>query len=537
MRFSFRTSRLSTKQGIRERFARLFARNRNGTSLMTTHMKELFLAEGKLELDTDERDYIWKTVLRTGQWNLSPKGSSEAPLRVVRDGVSDPTNNIVSLSELVAAFQDQAFEYVTVPLAQNTFEGDHADIARNNTGFVRDLKIVDEDGVSKLKAAFDFTEPDIKERVERGTIPNTSVGILYDFIRKSDAKKFPVALAHVALTHRPWIDKMEPFGVAASDAVETVLSFEPAPSEQEKATWKDAHSFKTLMDKLDSALHNEPLKLNQNFEVVDIQPGLVKIYNEAAGIEYFAPYTIDDDGVAKLPQYKEWDWEVVQAVEQPVEPETNEEPAAPEAAQETKAEEGNEPVEEAPAALSLDPKNNLQDASLLREQGFAQGDNSNNGGLTMSDKTINGLNLSDLPENVRVVVEGLAEDNKKLRLSSREETVEKQIKDWQDAGLGVVPGFLKTARQIMLSDDGNVAALLLSDDGSDQKEKVTATDIVTRLVNSLPKTEEGKIELSAQLDLGTGDHERPSEDNVVPFEDRLKEARQALGKPAEEATS
>ena len=503
---------------------------------MTTHMKELFLAEGKLELDTDDRDFIWKTVLRTGQWNLSPKGSgSEQPLRVVRDGASDPTNNIVSLSELVAAFQDEAFEYVTVPLAQNTFEGDHADIARNNTGFIRDLKIVDEDGVSKLKAAFDFTEPDIKERVERGTIPNTSVGILYDFIRKSDAKKFPVALAHVALTHRPWIDKMEPFGVAASDAVEQVLSFEPAATEGEKATWKDGDSFKNIIAKIDSAIHADPIKLSDNFEVVDVQPGLVKIFNKAAGIEWVASYTIDSDGVAKLPPYQEWSWLVTK--EPTVEEPEPEQPETPEAgSEELKAGEGEEEQVEAPAALSLDPENNLQDASLLREQGFAQGDNSNNGGLSMSDKTINGLNLSDLPENVRVVVEALADDNRELRLSTNESKVEAQIKEWNDAGLGVLPGFLKTARQIMLSDDGHVAALLLSDDGKEEKEKVTATDIVTRLIDSLPKTEEGKIELSAQLDLGNGEHERPAEDNVVPFEDRLKEARQALGKP-EEATS
>jgi hypothetical protein len=503
-----------------------------------THLNELFLATGELELDSDEKDYIWKTVLRTGQWNLSPKGSgTDKPLRVVRDGVSDPANNIVSLSELVNAFNDQAFEHVTVPLAQNMFEGDHADIARNNTGFIRDLKIVDEDGVSKLKAAFDFTEPDVKARVERGTIPNTSVGILYDFERKSDAKKFPVALAHVALTHRPWIDKMEPFGVAASDdEVSQVLSFEPTATEQEKATWQDGNSFRNIIAKIDAAIHSDPHKLSESFEVVDVQPGLVKIFNKAAGIEWVAGYTIDDDGVAKLPPTQEWSWLVTKEPDTP-EPvaETETETVEASAQPEPEAEEGNEIEEEAPAAPSLDPQNNLQDASLLREQGFAQGDNSNNGGLNMSDKTINGLELSDLPENVRVVVESLADENRTLRLSTREGDVDKQIKEWQKAGLDVLPGFLATARRIMLSDDGNVAALLLSDDGTD-KEKVTATDIVTRLVNSLPKTEEGRIELSAQLDLGNGDHTRPDEDNVVPFEDRLKEARQALGKP-EEATS
>jgi hypothetical protein len=89
-------------------------------------------------------------------------------------------------------------------------------------------------------------------------------------------------------------------------------------------------------------------------------------------------------------------------------------------------------------------------------------------------------------------------------------------------------------RQVLLSDDGATAALLLSDDGKTE-EKVTATEIVEKLIAAMPKSEEGKLELSGQASLGNGDHEKPAENNVVPFEDRLKEARQALGKPVENA--
>jgi hypothetical protein len=49
----------------------------------------------------------------------------------------------------------------------------------------------------------------------------------------------------------------------------------------------------------------------------------------------------------------------------------------------------------------------------------------------------------------------------------------------------------------------------------------------------MPKTEEGKIQLAAQVDLAAGDHERPSETDDRPLEERVKEARQALGKPVE----
>jgi hypothetical protein len=402
-------------------------------------------------------------------------------------------------------------------LATNVKDGDHADIARNNTGFVRKLKIVDEDGVSKLKAAFDFTEPDIKARVERGTIPNTSVGILYDFVRKSDAKKFPVALAHVALTHRPWIDKMEPFGPELSDDdAAQINSFEPVQTEEERLTWQEQTSFKTIIDKIDQTLRSDNFKLDEYWEVADIAPGLVKIFNKAAGIEWATSYTLDE-GVAKLPPTHEWN--LLATGKFPTE--------------EIKVEEedkGDEQRIEAPATQSLDP-NNLQDASLLREQEFAQNTN-HNGGINMSD-ALNGLNLSALSDDDRAAVEAVINKNRELERETRKAKVEETVNKWGDElGLSAMPGFLKTARQILLSDDGNVAALLLSDDGK-AEEKVTATDIVTRLIESLPKTEAGKIELAAQVDLGSGDHERPSEDDERPLEERLREARQALGKPVE----
>lgn len=485
-----------------------------------THLNELFLSEGKLELDSDD-NYIWKTVLRTGEWKVTPRGgSADKPLVVVRDGVSDTANNIISLSEVLAAFNDGAFEHVTVPLAQNIEEGDHADIAKNNTGFVRKLKIVDEDGVSKLKAAFDFTEPDIKARVERGTIPNTSVGILYDFVRKSDAKKFPVALAHVALTHRPWIDKMEPFGVAASDDdIQTVGSFEPSVSEQEKLEWQGSDSFKTILTKLDNVIHGT-FELDDNFKVVDVAPGMVKIANEAAGIEWLAPFTMDGE-IPKLPPYYEWSWDVYTK------------PVVEEVVVE---EEGDVvPELEAPAA-HLNPEN-LQDASLLREERFAQ--NNNHKGVNMSTDALNGLNLSELSDEARAAVEALVNknteletENRDLSRTSRQAQVENKVKELGELGLSEWPGFLKTVRQILLSDDGATAALLLSDDGKTE-EKVTATEIVEKLIAAMPKSEEGKLELSGQASLGNGDHTPPAEDNVIPFEDRYKEARQALGKPVE----
>jgi hypothetical protein len=179
-------------------------------------MSELFFADG----DVEDRDgeFVWKTVLRTGEWKLSPENGKpvKKPMKVVADGKSDTRRNKISMQELQRAFDDGAIEHVTIPLS-------HADKVDENTGYIRKLKIEDDPnrpGEKLMKAAFHFTEPEVGEKVKRGSIANTSLGILYDYMRKSDAKKFPVALAHAALTNRPWVDGMAPFGVAASDEID-----------------------------------------------------------------------------------------------------------------------------------------------------------------------------------------------------------------------------------------------------------------------------------------------------------------------------
>ena len=95
---------------------------------------------------------------------------------------------------------------------------------RSNTGFVKDLRMGQaEDGSWVLEAGHSFTEPDVLEKVQRGTIANTSAGIAFDHIHKSSGKKYGAALAHVALTNSPWLDGMTPFGpVTLSEGREIV---------------------------------------------------------------------------------------------------------------------------------------------------------------------------------------------------------------------------------------------------------------------------------------------------------------------------
>jgi hypothetical protein len=69
--------------------------------------------------------------------------------------------------------------------------------------------------------------------VKNGSIANTSVGLFYDYIRKEDGRKFPIALAHVALTNHPWINGMQPFGMSESENLE-INSLEFSEKEENK---------------------------------------------------------------------------------------------------------------------------------------------------------------------------------------------------------------------------------------------------------------------------------------------------------------
>ena len=73
---------------------------------------ELFLPHSgeAVELAGDD-GLITKEIMRTGEWGKTPssKGVIRKPLKVVRDGSSSAKDRIISLSELVKAFNDKAY--------------------------------------------------------------------------------------------------------------------------------------------------------------------------------------------------------------------------------------------------------------------------------------------------------------------------------------------------------------------------------------------------------------------------------------------
>lgn len=185
---------------------------------MSQQVLELIFSstEAGIEDKAGDKKIIWKDILREGDFAITPGRKQKVPFKVTTTGKSSAADRVISMAELMKSFEDKAFESVTIPL-RHPKPGEPDDVL-NNSGYVESLRVVKKGGKHYMQAGLGFTEPDIADKVRRGTIPNVSSGILFDFNRKADDKMFPVALNHVCLTKQPWIDDLEPFKrVYASD--------------------------------------------------------------------------------------------------------------------------------------------------------------------------------------------------------------------------------------------------------------------------------------------------------------------------------
>ena len=73
--------------------------------------------------DTVEQEgFIVKDILRTGEWPLIPVkgGIIRKPLKIVRDGLSNPQEGLIALTELVENFSAGAMDRVQIPLSDDT---------------------------------------------------------------------------------------------------------------------------------------------------------------------------------------------------------------------------------------------------------------------------------------------------------------------------------------------------------------------------------------------------------------------------------
>lgn len=448
---------------------------------------------------------IEKAVLRTGQWSVTPSsnGIIAKPLVVQRDGESDPKNSIISLSELVENFKAGAIPNVQIPLSDD--DDDHKNITKVNTGYVRDLYIKDVDGTSYLMAKMDITEPDVKEKVLRGTYSDVSCGIPFGVT--SRGKRWNVALEHVAITNRPFIDGLGPFGLAASDkhkeSVEVVGydSFDgpakqPEPEvEQEPLVQLSAQE---TIAAVSEALVTQ-LSLPPYYEVLDIDGENAIARHKLVNTTWTIPLTITSDSAnpVLLAEVEQW--------------------------------EEQEPGE--PVAQMSDPQSQrdpLEEARQLRELRLSRSTANDSGGSAMPNSGIAALDGVELSDEARQAIQSVLDENASLRARTREQEADARVEELKGLGLSERPGFLKFYRSIMLSDDGGPAVVLLSDNGT-EKERLTALDVLDRAVEALKV--EDKIVLSDQALASGNDNPPPAnaDDENKPLEERVEAAKAALG--------
>jgi hypothetical protein len=473
--------------------------------------------------DAEEEDgLIWKDILRTGKWTHTPtsKGVVKKQLQIIRDGDSDPTAGVISLSELYKNFDEGAVPYVTVPLSDD--QEDHKNIARLNTGFVRKLQLIDRDGESVLRAGIDFTEPDVKGKVLRGTIPDVSAGIPFNVIRRSDNRVFNTVLDHVCLTRKPFVEKLVPFGIAAADGDELpVESFEPeteaesnppeppTPSEPEPArpaaSPPSSLSFRQQIEEIRNALTTQ-LRLGPDYEVEDITGTVATIVHKISGAKWKVGFRLTEQEDIPIRVAEVESWEMIEP-----------QPAAGEA-------------EEVVAASNSPKIDELQRARELRELRLSQ-PTRRTGGIQMSTLSLDGVELSALPDDARARIQSIVDENANLRREGRETKADDRIEELKTIpGLNLSdrPGALKLYRQVMLSDDGGPAVILFSEGDEDKKEPITALAILDRFIDGLKGA--GDVQLSDQHFASGNDTKPPTnaEGEKKPLEERVEESKQAL---------
>jgi hypothetical protein len=192
---------------------------------------EIRLADGPREAKSGT--LVRKAILRTGKWPVTPLrgGLVHKPLTITRDGRSSKADNTVSLAELVTNFK-LIGRNVPVPLSDGP--DDHENLTRHNTGFVRDVWVEDADnGDAVLMATLDITEPDVREKVLRGTYADVSCGIPWSVV--AHGQRFGTCLDHVAITNRPFVSGLGEFALAASIPARA----DSAPAETGTATGAD----------------------------------------------------------------------------------------------------------------------------------------------------------------------------------------------------------------------------------------------------------------------------------------------------------
>lgn len=460
-------------------------------------LDEVFFANGNVIAEEGDPKYIWKTVLSPGRLELTPGPGGKRvkkPLVIIEGHSDDPTKEI-GLADLLDSFEQGAIQHVTIPVS-------HDNKVLENTGFIRHMRMAQENGKNVLQAAFEFTEPEVHEKVKRGSIADVSCGILRNYERQRDGESFKAVVDHIALTNRPWIDGMAPFfklsddsdltpeGFYFSDLDLAVYQDHTSGARQDylakgaedisnsnttdTVPWDTSMSMVTRQRLLEDALDAQ----YPNCMLVDFTTSKA-LLNEDNGTYYVAGYGLKDDGSVSIHPQAEW------GVYTP----SVDDDFLSEDHKTSKG--GDNPVDE------------LQLAEFNAKIAEAE------------------AKATAAEERARQSEAKVAEAEKKERVNAAKE----RVRELGALGLSAYPGFLNMVEQIMLSDDGDVA-LNLSED--DETKHLTATDVVERLIDAFPKDEEGNIQLSQQHIKIDDEDDNPGLDKEKTVEERAADLRDFL---------
>lgn len=274
---------------------------------------------------------IWKDILREGAFAITPGRAQKVPFQVIAQGKSDAATRTISMSDLIESFDARAFEDVTIPDGHPK----KGDSALNNNGYVRALRTIKKRGKHYLQGALGFTEPDVAGKVRRGSVPNVSSGVFFNFTRKADGKTFPAALNHVALTKTAWVDDLDPFKrVFASDANLADEDFEiesfefdgdPAGGSGSDnqgdavVVWNQEDSTQFVREQIRLSLNPpvdveapQPIGGRAYYDVIDISrsdTALVEEFYQGATRKFVIPFKLADGKVQVAPQLR---WQEVE---------------------------------------------------------------------------------------------------------------------------------------------------------------------------------------------------------------------------------
>ncbi len=533
---------------------------------------EIYLSADS-ETVIDDEGLVWKEVLREGEWTVRPGASQtpvKKPLRVVVGYSEDPSTEI-GFADLIDAFNDGAIDHVTIPTS-------HEDKPEQNTGFVRALEVRQaEDGSYKLFAGLHFTEPDIKEKALRGTIANTSVGVIFDYIKKSTGKVYKMALGHIALTNKPWINGMKPFGVNASEDldIEEIASViieegveipngvsekltdkennlaEDYDNDMEEDESEESKSAEFLDKLLKAVKDNNPdaiLELMREFggrwpnawndsisdmiyEGREEEPEMLRMivktireYNGELDIDFFTQLINDVKKFYSAKQEMMNSAESLGAVEW-----------LPKEWQDSdSANEGKESV----SLDASDENNEVKQGGIMSEETSVGQEEKTR--LEDEEVAADDANLSeptaDYEAELQVTNTKLSEQEAKIRDLERElhkKSVAEKIGSLKEVGFSEFPGLLKTIEELYLADEGeSVATLSLSEEGGETAEvELTVSDVVTRIVEAMPKSDDGSLKFSEQVSEFNDHSKRDANSEDYNPVERAAAIAEQLGRP------